>query len=788
MSKLIKSRLIKEKQSSGSDSYSGNEAKQVSAPLTNALVLKYLKYCQKASLALSEQAFDDFFTLWFKAFDRDVERARSNQEAMEFSATQRNLKTKGPELKRYFCGYFSEGFVKFSKKTLDTRIDTDNEQDTNNELSLLDNQVLEETIAISSITHRADAYFSESLWALNQRLSVLNNGEPVTEVSNPVAPVQLCDALRRALRLLKVDVKIKIMAFKAFDRQIDSLVQKLLETCNNYLQQQGILPNLKYKLSSEEKDKTQDKLSNVDTSSEAFEQLKDYLGEGHEQQLIHSIRRLHKRVSEEKLISKETSSLIGDQPSIELNANVTLDPSDNSQVISDQATATAADLLKAINNLRQKTHDNMDEKISQDSIDLSKPADIDNVAAQIKENLKNSTQKTKVAQYDIQTIDLVGLLFEYMLNEEQLPDRVKTLLSHLHTPFLKIAFLDVHFFEHEEHPARLLLNALTDAGCKWIDAQSKIEFDIYNNIKLIVNRILKTQENEVKVVAECLLSFRSEIKQLTRKQELMEKRAKEKAEGEDKLRQAKQRVNTEIKRRIKDKELPSVILLFLIKVWSDYLSFVILRYGRMSKTWENALLLMDDLLWACELKNNKQEQLRQYELQAVLIDSIQKGLDSISFSKNKTENVVDALSGVFKKVNNKLEAEVALPQEREALIQQANKMAGEAVPVMEPTTVEESALIENLNMIEFGTWLEYSDGTRLKIAWYNAHTTQYMLVNQMGKRQEMITALALAREMIAQKVKVISGSAKPFFERALENILERLNAQSEQLSAGPTNE
>ena len=54
----------------------------------------------------------------------------------------------------------------------------------------------------------------------------------------------------------------------------------------------------------------------------------------------------------------------------------------------------------------------------------------------------------------MQTIDLVGMLFEYMLSDEHLPDSVKALLSYLHTPFLKIAFIDKDFFEQPEHPAR----------------------------------------------------------------------------------------------------------------------------------------------------------------------------------------------------------------------------------------------------------------------------------------------------------------------------------------------
>src|SRR5690606_34709611 len=91
---------------------------------------------------------------------------------------------------------------------------------------------------------------------------------------------------------------------------------------------------------------------------------------------------------------------------------------------------------------------------------------------------------------DMDTIDLVGLLFEYMLSDDNLPDSVKTLLSYLHTPFLKIAFIDKDFFEQTEHPARVLLNSLAEAGSRWVSNDGSSQYDMYNKIKTTVFRLL----------------------------------------------------------------------------------------------------------------------------------------------------------------------------------------------------------------------------------------------------------------------------------------------------------
>jgi len=97
-------------------------------------------------------------------------------------------------------------------------------------------------------------------------------------------------------------------------------------------------------------------------------------------------------------------------------------------------------------------------------------------------------------------------------------------------------------------------------------------------------------------------------------------------------------------------------------------------------------------------------------------------------------------------------------------------------------------MVESLKMIEFGTWFEFEGGKRLKVAWYNARTSHYMLVDQMGKRVDMMSGLNLARQMIGSKAKIISGSSKPFFERALENIFHKLNEKAEAIKPGEEDE
>ena len=58
------------------------------------------------------------------------------------------------------------------------------------------------------------------------------------------------------------------------------------------------------------------------------------------------------------------------------------------------------------------------------------------------------------------TIDLVGLVFDYILHEKLLPKEMRALLGRLHVPFLRAAVLDPELLQEQAHPARSLLDRL----------------------------------------------------------------------------------------------------------------------------------------------------------------------------------------------------------------------------------------------------------------------------------------------------------------------------------------
>jgi len=736
--------------------------------LSNSVVLSHLKACQQ----LASDHASDLFRVYLKTLDKSLSEiavlAHSNTEATRLQDARQQLNTRAAELERYYIGYLAEGFVKFKRKALYTSIGSTEEPP--KDLSLVGHDDLDETIAISSIINRADDYFAETLWALNQRFSVLNGGERVTEASNPASPVQYCESLRKAFQLVKLDNNVKLLAYRIYDDALIKLVGVVCEDINSYLKSQGVLPNLRFSVPS---GKAPDSTLRNDgdlVAAASRDAVVPFLTEHpisssdgpdaslpadrYQNSLVQAIRALQNQMD---------VSLAGVEP---VSGSVT--------VLSSQ------DLLGALQALQyQASNLELPANGKKTAPDAVSPL-VDRLKSQLREEAKSGAVKKS----DMQTIDLVGMLFDYMLGDENLPNSIKALLSYLHTPFLKVAFIDPDFFEQPDHPARVLLNNMAEAGSRWVGNDGTSQYDIYNKIKDVVDRILKGFDNDIKFITALLLEFSAYTQNIIRRQELMEKRATERAQGEEKLREVKLRVNEEIRKRTENKELPSAVLLFLLQPWSDYLSFALLRYGEKSDRWGKALAVVDDVLWSIEPKVDPIEKTRQMEIHEDLLSVIESGFETIGYDHTKGVKLIDALSQLIKMAINSKRAEPAPETMRDQLERIAAEKAGVRDMGRAEMSPEEKQMVDNLKMVEFGTWFEFETGKRLKIAWYNARTSHYMLVDQMGKRVDMMSGLSLARAMISGRSKIISGSAKPFFERALENIYSQLNEDADTAQAG----
>jgi hypothetical protein len=782
--------------------------------MTEQLVIQHLKQCRDLTRGFAYRTFPTFWRQWCKQVLEIAEQAKSNRDQVALYETQNLLVAVQQAAEQEFCQHLANGYVKFKNKTLNTL--TGEERFKGDILSLVEHSDLEETIVITSITHRADNFFAEQLWAMQQRLALLNEGEKIEESTNPASPGQFCEALRTLLASIDIDAKTKIIGYKIFDQEVIGRLDDLYAEVNDYLIRQNLLPNLRFvpgagnpPAKANEEPVNDDpferatvaaqesKSSTEETPTHTHHRTGDKLLSGalnpkdiqYQNNLLNAIRLLQAHVTQlpaigvtqyvQSLTAQASSHL---QPFVAMEASgagATFDPA-SLQVYSQTQLVGVLDQIQ--NQSLAKTEAAIANANS--SNPLLPMQSVTDVSHLMMQQIATENEKGAVESGDMQTIDLVGMLFEYMLSDNHLPDSIKALLSYLHTPFLKIAFIDKGFFEQPEHPARVLLNSLAEAGVRWVSNDGSDQYDIYSKIKSTVFHLLRSFKNDVRIFAESLLEFNAYTRNIARRQELMERRALEKAQGEEKLREAKIQVNNEVRKRTDGCDIPSAILLLLLQPWSDFLSFIVLRYGEKSESWQRALKIIDDLLWTLEPKTLQADKAHQLELQDQVLTALERGFETIGYEQAKGRKLLEAVASLQRMALLSRKAEPAPAPMRSKLESMAAEKAGYTATDVQALTQEETNIVDSLKMVEFGTWFEFEGGKRLKVAWYNKKTQHYMLVDQLGRKVSLLAGLELARAMLAGKAKIIAGSTKPFFERALENIYHTLNERADTLKVG----
>jgi hypothetical protein len=298
------------------------------------------------------------------------------------------------------------------------------------ELSLVADNELEESLAITSMISKHESRLAGDLFAVNQRLSVICGGHKIDDASNPVAPAILAQAFRQALQELVADMRVKLIIYKLFDRYVLSQLEDLYQGINTELVRAGVLPQLRHRVV---RGGSPSQAGGVRTSSS---QVADASGVSEEAGEIPNdlLQTLH------ALFSARRAPAGGN-----IGMRSTTGP-----------LPSANELLGALSVLQSQiaSAGPLPNVHGSDALELSLEV------AQLKEHLLTQIgalrgeRPSHVANMDEDTIDLVGMLFEFILEDRNLPTNMQVMLARLQIPYLKAAILDRKLFAHRQHPAR----------------------------------------------------------------------------------------------------------------------------------------------------------------------------------------------------------------------------------------------------------------------------------------------------------------------------------------------
>lgn len=412
---------------------------------------------KQALQALFDNADDTLFEM--------ADRATSNLEQNAFFEAMRDLRLKRKSIERVYLQKVFEEFSALNQvqsgksvPTLDT-VSFDS-------LSLVQNEELEESVAVDAMVARVMSRDATALAHLSTRLNTLV-GRKVDEKSNPLGPRQLTAAFLDACQGLGVEIKVKLIILKLFEKYVLAHCDQLYAEANQILVTAGVLPELKSALPRHHPAVRPEAVRDAGTL-----QAQVALLDGGQQEVFGALQELLAQVR--------------DNPSFYRR-----------ETPENAAPISSSDLMRLLSHLQQH---------------LPGPGaaefDVRDGVEQLLQRVSHKSGRSRVVgQVDDDVINLVSMLFEFILDDRTLPDSLKALIGRMQIPMLKVALLDKTFFSRGSHPARRLLNEIASASLGWAEHNDARRDSLYQKIEQVVMRLLNDFVDDPAIFAELLEDF-----------------------------------------------------------------------------------------------------------------------------------------------------------------------------------------------------------------------------------------------------------------------------------------
>ncbi|MCK7593875.1 DUF1631 family protein [Pseudomarimonas salicorniae] len=238
---------------------------------------------------------------------------------------------------------------------------------------------------------------------------------------------------------------------------------------------------------------------------------------------------------------------------------------------------------------------------------------------------------------DEQALTLVGMLFDVLFDQSQFSDQMRGLLARLLPAYAQIALHDPQLFAQRSHPARRLLNALTEAA-DGNEGGSSAERDALLRITAVVERIVREYRGDIGLLVDLEERFAKVVEQRKHRAALAERRTAESQRGRERLDEARTTASLEIAALTAGQHPPAPIDEFLRRDWGHHLTVVLLRAGEDSADYARARRIGVELWKAVEASRRGE----------VIPDSLRDGLRAVDAStgRHRSEEVLAALAAL----------------------------------------------------------------------------------------------------------------------------------------------
>ncbi len=540
-----------------------------------------------------------------------ADKALSNQEQNTYFDAMRELRRLRGSLESGFKQHLNANFNKFQSSTnYEINEELVCELDFN-EMSLVDENELEESLAITGMVGKIKNRYPHELYAIEQRFQAISGNEKPGIDEIPIGPKPICLAFDESVKSLNCNIQIKLIIYKLFDKHVLANMQALYDEINVLFISAGVLPKLKMRVQKQpgsyvSKAKVDD-ASWLDDSSVSPTQNSLDSGAGYREvaQPPSTFTTLR------NLLNSHQRGGISQQPVFE----------QSSASIQDQA-----EVIETLSNLQQL---NLTTSVEVFQTEISK--------------LKSAG---KISTVDNDIINIVDMLFDFILDDDNLPTITKALLARLQIPTIKIALVDREFFGKKNHPAKLLLNMMAKSTVGLSNDISTENCALIKKIETIVNKICTNFINDVAIFDEFLDEFEQFIQEESSNDIQSQEISKQRIEEREQHALSSAWVTDVIASIINNKMLPKTVFELLDGPWKEVMVNTYLNDGENSDHWKENLRFIDLLVWSVEPTNSNADKQRLSRIIPELIKTLHHELEAVYYPPAKVDELLTNLGHI----------------------------------------------------------------------------------------------------------------------------------------------
>jgi hypothetical protein len=684
-------------------------------------------------------SLNDFF------FDL-AEAAGNNDEQTQYFAAIGDTRKNKDELMRAFAKNINIIFQKFKNHELVYFVEVaDQTEEHKKKLTLVKEDDLDQKIAINNVTGKISQIYHEELYLLSERFAELAGVDEVDNQSNPIGPDAIVNAFALSLRALKSENNIKLIIIKLFEKKMVESLGPVYKMVNKYLKKRGVLPEIKFQV------------KHVAVASN---------------QVNNSINYLANALSETDENYKKIANILHhDREAVQAQGHE-----------GEYSPEKIIEFSQLTDALQQIKGELLSEEQLETRSNIS-PLELKDELLKALKQLKEQTGKTKISEADEKTIDLIGELFQFLVEDRNLPETIQLVLSKLQLPYLQIALKDETFFSDKKNNARQLLNIMAQTSIGWSpEVDEKGAF--LEKIKEIVAFIIKNHEKNINY-EKLITRYLQFYQQYNKRTQIAERRHSEKMSGRERLNKAKVEAAKVLKQALKGQKVPDKIRALLLKPWANVLVLSELRKKDSPKALKKYQKFVFELVKVSNPDKGKKSSKIKIDQ---LCENLASGLELVAIPEQELNSMVKKIRTILLQINglSKTNKHLAYidPEEILKLSQEFNKDSSVADyidsdedPTEPPEDKEqvEDEFHQQANEVKVDDWLEFDTEKgikRLKVSWISPISGKLLFVNGKGGREFDLFRVELAENFRNNECR--SLQQLPLMDRAMQSIARKM--------------